>query len=192
MLLAACCTAALLAGTPPPYPAWEPLAEALRPSVEIDRRRIVRDRGFVEVWVRTRGEPAAVAREFAAAGEPDETVARVRTALGHSEHLWSFQCEDRTHALAVSAYWATDGSPIRRFDVTRRAYWPVQPDTVGQRLLRAACGPADRDTLARDGAPSDDDSRSDEASGTPLDPGADDSAGRHRDEGDTPSAGGLR
>ena len=157
MLLAACCAAALIpalvAGLPASYPAWEPIGDGLRDPVEIDRRRIVRDRGFVEVWVRTRGERSAVAEEFVDAGAPADTIARIRETLDRSEHLWSFQCADRTHALAVSAYWATDGALIGRFDVTRRTYWPVQQDTVGQTLLDAACGPSGQDMLATDGKP---------------------------------------
>jgi hypothetical protein len=55
-------------------------------------------------------------------------------------HLWSFHCDDGSHALAVSAYYATDGALIREFRPAQRAYWPVQPDTIGQRLLGLACG----------------------------------------------------
>jgi hypothetical protein len=167
MLLAACCSAFLAAGAPAPYPAWEPIGDGLPHPVEIDRSRIVRDRSFVELWVRTRGERSAVAAEFIDAGAPADTIARVRETLDHSEHLWSFQCEHATHALAVSAYWATDGSLIRRFDVTRRVYWPVQPDTVGQTLLHMACGQTRQDTLAADGEP------------TPTDP----------DTGEAPTSG---
>ncbi|HYF59556.1 MAG TPA: hypothetical protein VEA81_11425, partial [Burkholderiaceae bacterium] len=87
----------------------------------------------------------AVASEFASAGAEPTAIERVRASLSHSEHLWSFQCEDRTHALAYSAYYATDGTLIRDFSVERREYWPVREDTLGQRLLDEACG---RDTLA--------------------------------------------
>ena len=118
--------------------------------MEIDRRRIVREGGVVvDVWIRVRGEPDAVAREFEAAGVADDEVRRVRASLHHLLHLWSFHCDDASHALAVSAYYSADGTPIREFRPTRRACRPVQPETVGQRLLGIACGRgqalADRD-----------------------------------------------
>ena len=103
--------------------------------------RIVRDGGLVDVWIRLRGDRAAVAREFEAAGEDAASVGRVRASLDHSRHRWSFHCDDGTHALAVSAYYADDGTLIRAFEPARRDWWPVQPDTVGQRLLGLACGP---------------------------------------------------
>jgi hypothetical protein len=144
-MLLACCTLAALAATPvssTPHGGWEPLAFESRMRVEIDRRRILRDDGFIDVWIRTRPQRDSVASEFEAAGAPPEQVERVRRALGHSEHLWSFRCEDETHALARSAYYATDGALIRAFDVSRREYWPIRPDTLGERLLDEVCGPA--------------------------------------------------
>lgn len=145
-LLATCCLFTALASpfeaaspVASPYPAWEPLLPDPRHTVEIDRRRLRRERGFVDVWIRNRGRPEAVAKEFEAAGVHPARTARVRAALGHSEHLWSFYCEDGTHALAYSAYYAVDGTLIQDFTVRRPTYWPVQADTVGRRLMQAAC-----------------------------------------------------
>ncbi len=150
-LLATCCTLAALASpAAAPFPRWEPLADDLRRPVEIDRSRIVRDRGLVEVWIRMRGDADAVAREFEAAGVDEDGVERVRSTLNHSLHLWAFHCDDGSHALAVSAYYSDDGSLIREFRPARRAYWPVQPDTVGHRLLDVACGRAHGGPLAAD------------------------------------------
>jgi hypothetical protein len=142
MLIATCCTIAALSAPAPasPHPGWEPLIDGARTPIEIDRRRIMRQRGFADVWVRASGDPATVAAEFEAAGAGADEIERVRAGLRYSEHLWSFYCEDGTHSLAYSAYYAQDGSLIRAFEVSQRAYWPVQPDTVGQRLLSAACG----------------------------------------------------
>jgi hypothetical protein len=141
LLLATCCTiAALAAPTAMPYPRWEPLTDDPRQPVEVDRTRIVRDRGLVQVWIRLRADPEAVAREFEAAGLGEDDVRRVRATLHHSVHRWSFHCDESSHALALSAYYASDGSLIREFRPARHAYWPVQPDSVGQRLLGLACG----------------------------------------------------
>jgi hypothetical protein len=142
MLLATCCLigSALHGPAASPHQPWEPLLADPRSAVEIDRARIRREHGFVEVWVRSRGRPDAIAAEFEAAGVPADGIARVRKAFDRSEHLWSFHCEGGTHALAYSAYYATDGTLIRDFRIDRRAYWPVQPDTVGVRLLQVACG----------------------------------------------------
>lgn len=170
-LLATCCLLTALA-TPldgassfaSPYPAWEPLLPDPRQSLEIDRTRLRRDRGFVEVWVRNRGRPEAVAREFEAAGVDPERTARVRREFDRSEHLWSFYCADGTHALGYSAYYAVDGSLIQEFRVPLRTYWPVQADTVGRRLMQAACGASriagteDDPTAGRDGDADDSDS----------------------------------
>lgn len=147
--------------SPGPHPGCEPLDDDSRQPVEIDRRRIVREGGVVDVWIRTRGDPDAVAREFEAVDVEGEAVRRVRASLHRSLHRWSFQCDHASHALAVSAYYAADGSPIREFGPTRRSCWPVQPETVGQRPLGFACGHdrgearADRDD--RPAAASDDD-----------------------------------
>jgi hypothetical protein len=164
LLLATCCTIAALASPAPgPHPGWEPLADDLPQPVEIDRRRIVREGGVVDVWIRMRGVPDAVAREFEAAGVGDDEVRRVRASLHHSLHLWSFRCDDASHALAVSAYYSADGTLIREFRPTRRAYWPVQPETVGQRLLGITCGRGQGQALAdRDDRP-DADADDDEA-----------------------------
>jgi hypothetical protein len=143
MLLATCCLIGALANgstAASPHTPWEPLLADPKSKVEIDRTRVSRAHGFVEIWVRSRGQPESIAQEFVAAGESPERVERIRTAFERSEHLWSFHCEAGTHALAYSAYYATDGSLIRDFNVGRRAYWPVVPDTVGTRLLHAACG----------------------------------------------------
>lgn len=142
LLVAACCVLVGWAPAPvvSPHPGWEPLASSSRTPMEIDRRRIVRDRGFVEIWLRTRAEPDSVAAEFEAAGAAPERVARVRDALGHSEHLWSFHCETGTHALGHSAYYDVEGRLIQAFNVERRAYWPVQTDTIGERIRDVACG----------------------------------------------------
>jgi hypothetical protein len=143
ILLAACCT--LLASMPDapavtsPHLGWEPLAADLRLPVEIDRRRVRREHGFVDVWVRSRDRPESVAGEFVAAGVGPDAVERVRRSFHHAEHLWSFHCAGGTHALAHAAYFARDGSLIRAFPVERRAYWPVVPDTVGKRIQRVAC-----------------------------------------------------
>jgi hypothetical protein len=152
MLLATCCLVASVAhgpATPSPHMPWEPLLTDPRSDVEVDRSRIRREHGFAEIWVRSRGKPEAIAAEFVAAGVEADRVERVRAAFQRSEHLWSFRCEDRTHALAYSAYYATDGSLISDFKVGQLTYWPVQPDTVGVRLLQAACG--DRHAGAPDG-----------------------------------------
>ena len=142
LLLATCCTiAALGAPAPDPHLPWEPLGDDPARRIEVDRVRIVRDGGLVDVWIRLRGDRAAVAREFEAAGEDAASVGRVRASLDHSRHRWSFHCDDGTHALAVSAFFADDGTLIRAFEPARRDWWPVQPDTVGQRLLGLACGP---------------------------------------------------
>ena len=166
MLLSACCAAVVLASAPSPHGGWSALENG--PSMELDRRRIVRDGARVDVWVRQRGDRDAVAAEFEAAGVGADDVERVRAGLGRSEHRWAFRCDDRMHALAVSAYYATDGALIREFRVERLAWWPVQADTVGQRLLREVCGPARRDAVAgsapddRDGRDDGDDERADE------------------------------
>jgi hypothetical protein len=143
MLIATCCLIASVARGPAaasPHMPWEPLLADPRSDVEIDRSRISREYGFAEIWVRLRGKPEAIAAEFIAAGVDADRVDRVRAEFLRSEHLWSFRCRDRSHALAYSAYYATDGSLISEFKVGQRAYWPVQPDTVGVRLLQAACG----------------------------------------------------
>jgi hypothetical protein len=142
LLLATCCTVGALAVASPPSPhaGWEPLGDNLRAGIEIDRTRIVRDGGEVRLRVRAIGDRPTVAAEFEAAGAAAEDVARVRASLHHSVHAWSFRCEERTHALATSEYFAEDGTLIRAFRVEHLSYWPVQPDTVGQRLLTAACG----------------------------------------------------
>lgn len=143
ILLAACCT--LLASmpdapaAPSPHLGWEPLAADLRLPVEIDRRRVRREHGFVDVWIRSRDRPDSVAGEFVAAGVEAEAVERVRRSFHHAEHLWSFHCEGGTHALAHAAYFADDGTLIRSFPVELRAYWPVVPDTVGKRIQQVAC-----------------------------------------------------
>jgi hypothetical protein len=143
VLLAVCC--ALLASmpdapsAPSPHPGWEPLAADLRLPVEIDRRRVRRAHGFVEIWVRSRDRAESVAGEFAAAGVGPDAVERVRRNFHHAEHLWSFHCEGGTHALAHAAYFADDGTLIRAFPVERRAYWPVAPDTLGKRIQQVAC-----------------------------------------------------
>jgi hypothetical protein len=160
LLEATCCALAVLAPAPiaTPHPGWEPLIESARPALEVDRRRIVRDRGFVEVWVRTRAERESVAAEFEAAGAPPDRIERVRQALHHSEHLWSFHCEAGTHALGYSAYYERDGALIQDFRVERRAYWPVQADTVGRRLQAVACGGRPDDAHASTDGDGDDDS----------------------------------
>jgi hypothetical protein len=149
LLLATGCTIAALASPAPGrHPGWAPLADDLRQPVEIDRRHIVREGGVVDVWIRMRGDPDMVAREFEAAGVGGDDIRRVRASLHHSLHLWSLHCDDAPHALAVSAYYASDGALIREFRPTQRADRPVQPETVGQRLLGLACGRGEGEALA--------------------------------------------
>jgi hypothetical protein len=162
LLLATCCTVGALAATSPPSPhaGWEPLGDSLRAGLEIDRTRIVRDGGEVRLRVRATGDRPTVAAEFEAAGAAADDVARVRASLHHSVHAWSFRCEERTHALATSEYYAEDGTLIRAFRIERLSYWPVQPDTVGQRLLAAACGTT---RMASEGGPVDPDAQDDDS-----------------------------
>lgn len=63
----------------------------------------------------------------------------MRRNVHHAEHLWSFDCEGGTHALAHAAYFADNGTLIRGLPVERRAYWPVAPDTLGKRIPQVAC-----------------------------------------------------
>ncbi|MCZ8102275.1 MAG: hypothetical protein O9972_30820, partial [Burkholderiales bacterium] len=67
--------------SPGPHPGCEPLDDDSRQPVEIDRRRIVREGGVVDVWIRTRGDPDAVAREIEAVDVEGEAVLRVRASL---------------------------------------------------------------------------------------------------------------
>lgn len=148
MLLAACCAALVSTAAPSPHTGWSALDDGGPAAMEIDRRRVRRDGAHAEVWVRIRGDRDAVATEFEAAGAAPEDVDRVRRTLGRSEHRWAFRCDEGSHALAVSAYYADDGTLIRAFAVDRPAWWPVEPDTVGDRLLRAVCGRAARPSVA--------------------------------------------
>lgn len=154
MLLTACCAALIVSGAPTPHAGWSPLDDAQPAAMELDRDRLRRDGAQVEVWIRLRGDRQAVASEFEAAGAAPEDTERVRRTLGRSEHRWSFRCDDASHALAVSTYYDTAGALIREFRVASPAWWPVQPDTVGHRLLREVCGPETRERLA-DGDASD-------------------------------------
>lgn len=143
MLLAACCAAIVIASGPSPDGGWSTLEVGAGAPLQIDRRRIRRDGARVEVWVRVRGDRGTVAAEFEAAGADAASIERVRRALGRSEHRWTFGCDDRSHALTDSIYYADDGTLIRAFRDPRPIRWPVRPDTVGQRMMRAVCGDGD-------------------------------------------------
>jgi hypothetical protein len=153
ILLATCCIAAsawLAPTTIAPDTGWVRVAHDGRAPLEVDRRRVGRALGRVSLVVRARAPVAAVAAEFDAAGVDRDTVTRLRAHYDHSEHVWSFQCADGTHALTRSAYHSADGTLIRAFDVAPVRFWPVRADSVGGTLLRTACGATGADAALHD------------------------------------------
>jgi len=145
ILLATCCVAAVPWLAPSggaPHSGWISLAHDGRTPLEVDRRRVGHAFGRVSLVVRARAPLPSVAAEFEAAGVEREAIARLRAHYDHSEHIWSFQCADGTHALLRSAYHAADGALIRAFEVAPVHYWPVNAGTVGATLLGSACGAA--------------------------------------------------
>lgn len=142
LLLMSCCLAAYPWSTPAPpsvHARWVVVASDGRSAIEVDRLKVERAHARVALRVRARAPVDSVVEEFEQAGVEPAAIERLRARYDHSEHRWSFDCVDRTHALLHSTYFDRDRAPIRAFDVDAPQWWPVHPATVGATLLQVAC-----------------------------------------------------
>lgn len=147
ILLASCCIAAAAWSAPAfasPHPGWVAVANDGRSPIEVDARRVAREHGRVALQVRARAPLDAVAAEFEDAGVDAATLERLRAEYDHSEHRWSFDCTEGTHALLHSAYHGRTRQAIREFVVDEPRWWPVRAQSVGGTLMRIACAASRR------------------------------------------------